>query len=46
VKAIGVLEALAALALARPLIFDTGLILVPLAATGLGFLITGAIFTI
>jgi predicted membrane channel-forming protein YqfA (hemolysin III family) len=45
VKAIATLEALAALALALPLIFDTGLILVPLAATGLVFLMLGAVFT-
>ena len=44
-KAIGALEVLAALALALPLIFDTGLILVPLAGTGLVFLLMGAIFT-
>ena len=43
VKAIAALEALAALALALPLIFDTGLILVPLAATGLVFLMLGAV---
>ena len=45
VKAIGALEALAATALALPLIFDNGLILVPLAATGLVFLMIGAVFT-
>jgi len=45
IKAIGALEALAALALALPLIFDNGLILVPLAASGLVFLMIGAIFT-
>ena len=45
VKAIAALEALAALALALPLILDTGLILVPLAATSLVFLMLGAVFT-
>ena len=45
VKVIGGLEVLAALGLARPLIFDTGLILVPLAATGLVLLMIGAIIT-
>ena len=45
VKVIGALEVLAALGLARPLIFDTGLILVPRAATGLVLLMIGAIIT-
>ena len=45
VKALGALEVLAAIALALPLIFDTGLILVPLAATGLVGMMIGAVIT-
>ena len=45
VKAIGALEVLAALGLAPPLIFDTGLNLVPVAATGLVLLMIGALIT-
>lgn len=45
VKIFGALEVAAALALALPLIFDTALILVPLAATGLVLMMIGAIIT-
>jgi uncharacterized membrane protein YphA (DoxX/SURF4 family) len=45
VKILGALEVAAALALALPLIFDAGLIPVPLAATGLVLMMIGAIIT-
>jgi hypothetical protein len=45
VKTLGALEVVAALALALPLIFDSGLILVPLAATGLVLMMIGAMVT-
>lgn len=44
-KTLGALEVVAALALALPLIFDSGLILVPLAATGLVLMMIGAMVT-